>query len=205
MLVVDPTRRATLSELLRSGCLQVGKSTIEKRQYLLLGLFCCPKGKRHPHFVSHAETRPLGGEWFEDPDLPPQPQTGKWLRLDRLSLEVDMRRVTDALPIGTREILPAARFPDDLFKALSGPSRIYPRVLQISGHGLKHGLVMESAKGEPLVVTIDRSATPTLGLPPARCPLRHGTLTLSTQLHPLALSSSPRRPHPRSHPHPHDR
>ena len=160
MIVVDPAKRATLSELLRSSCLQAGKGTVEKHQYTMLGLFCCPKGLRHPEYRSKQETPQLMGEiWFKDPDMLPHHVYGQWQRIDRLMLEVDMRKVTDALPIGTREILPAARFPDDMLNALTGPSRIYPRVLHFSGHGLKDGLLAEGSDGKPRKIRIDEFVT----------------------------------------------
>lgn len=66
-----------------------------------------------------------------------------------------MREITDALPFGTREILPAARFPDDVMHALQGVHRIYPRVLHFSGHGLPHGLLVENSEGRPQIFETD--------------------------------------------------
>lgn len=156
MLVVNPEKRAKLSELLRRTFFHP-KATAEMTQITLLGLFCCPR-------------------YLPDGVTP----------VPRLNLDSEMRQTVCALPWGERELYTAARFPQDLLTALgkgdSGTHGLCPRILHISGHThafsrrvdpldgvCTPGLLVEDEDGKATILTADRFI-PTLRESLAMCP-----------------------------------
>ena len=91
-LVVNPEKRAKLSELLRRTFFHP-KATAEMTQITLLGLFCCPR-------------------YLPDGVTP----------VPRLNLDSEMRQTVCALPWGERELYTAARFPQVRERSLRFPA-----------------------------------------------------------------------------------
>jgi len=134
MLVVDPERRAPLSELLMLTYFKT-TCTVERAQVTMLGLFCCPKVK-----------------WID-------PVDGRQKQIPMLQLQKEMRSAVISLPPGERELRPAARFPDDLLKPLGrgdlNVTGVSPRVMHFGGHGVNNGILMEDNEGRRYIPTAE--------------------------------------------------
>lgn len=128
LLVVDPAGREPLARLLKRTFFRP-RSTVELNQITLLGIFCCPKKLPGAH--------------------------GR--RILHIDVEREMRSAMQAIPRDKREICPAARFPEDLRRALGigelGLRGVSPRILHFSGHALHGGLLVEDGSGDAAFLT----------------------------------------------------